>query len=251
MSEDEMQLIIDLHLRTERQGPGSKEETLRALEILNLNNQTELKVADIGSGCGSQTLVLAEALEGKITAVDLFDDFLSELNARAKSADLDSKIRTLQADMNSLPFKSESLDLIWSEGAIYSMGFHKGIKSWRPFLKEEGAIVLSEIVWLTDQRPLELEQYWLSQYSEMSSPDEKIKTMESEGYKVIDHFVLSANSWSKNYYAPLALTFPDFLADHKHSATAQAIVKEYETEIKTFERFKEFYSYGFFIARKA
>jgi hypothetical protein len=40
--------------------------------------------------------------------------------------------------MDDLPFKEEELDLIWSEGAIYNIGFEKGLREWRKYLKKMG-----------------------------------------------------------------------------------------------------------------
>jgi len=37
--------------------------------------------------------------------------------------------------MDDLPFQDEELDLIWSEGAIYNIGFERGLIEWRKFLK--------------------------------------------------------------------------------------------------------------------
>lgn len=42
----ELELIIDLHLQTDRQGPGSKEDTLRALEFVGLSNDLPWAIAD-------------------------------------------------------------------------------------------------------------------------------------------------------------------------------------------------------------
>lgn len=45
-------LMVDLHRDGARQGPGSDEETLRALELTRLDGTAELRVADIGCGSG-------------------------------------------------------------------------------------------------------------------------------------------------------------------------------------------------------
>jgi len=37
-------------------------------------------------------------------------------------------------NMENLPFQNEELDLIWSEGAIYNIGFERGLNKWRKFL---------------------------------------------------------------------------------------------------------------------
>ena len=55
----ELELIIDLHSNSSRQGPGSIKDTLKALDYINLPTNLPWKVADIGCGSGGQTLVLA------------------------------------------------------------------------------------------------------------------------------------------------------------------------------------------------
>ena len=55
-------LLVDLHRDGGRHGPGSDEETLRALELARLDRKAELQVADIGCGTGASTLTLADKL---------------------------------------------------------------------------------------------------------------------------------------------------------------------------------------------
>ena len=95
--------------------------------MTGLERQKDLKIVDIGCGTGGQTLTLAESLDGHITAVDLFPEFLEELEARAAKRDLKNRVSTHQASMEKPPFEKEEFDLIWSEGAIYLMGFEAGI----------------------------------------------------------------------------------------------------------------------------
>ena len=42
--------------------------------------------------------------------------------------------------MEHLPFGKEEFDLIWSEGAIYNIGFQRGLKEWREYIKPGGYI---------------------------------------------------------------------------------------------------------------
>jgi len=81
----ELELIIDLHKNSERQGPGSENDTLKALDLLNLPTDQNLKVADIGCGSGAQTIPLAKNINGQIIAVDLFPEFLNELNEKSQN----------------------------------------------------------------------------------------------------------------------------------------------------------------------
>lgn len=143
----ELELVIDLHRGQPRQGPGSPADTLRALSLLDLNPETPLRVADIGCGSGASTLTLAQHLSGHFTAVDLFSEFLEELEQQARQAGLEQRISTVRASMENLPFEEESFDLIWSEGAIYHLGFRAGVQQWARYLRPGGYLAVSEITW--------------------------------------------------------------------------------------------------------
>ena len=179
-------LMVDLHRDGTRQGPGSDEETLHALELTRLDRAARLQVADIGCGTGASTLALASRLpNARITAVDLFPEFLDILTERACAAGCSEQIETLAQSMDSLPFAAESLDLIWSEGAIYNMGFGTGIEAWRPFLRPGGVIAVSEITWLRPDPPEELRQHWNSEYPEIATASEKIKGVSNRAIKAM------------------------------------------------------------------
>ncbi len=86
-----------------------------------------------------------EHSKAKVTSVDLFPAFLERLAQKASEKELSDRISTLSASMDQLPFEEASFDIIWSEGAVYNMGFENGIQSWRKYLKPNGYLVLSEI----------------------------------------------------------------------------------------------------------
>ena len=71
--------------------------------------------------------------------------------------------------MDNLPFQNEELDLIWSEGAIYNIGFERGINEWNRFLKKDGFIAVTEASWFTPERPAEIEDFWLANYPEIDT----------------------------------------------------------------------------------
>lgn len=115
---ENLDLLIDLHIHNERQGPGSERTTRTALRQTGLIGHQGLKVADIGCGTGASTLVLAKDLDAKITAVDFLPNFLEALEQRADAKGLSERIETRAQSMDALTFEPESLDMIWSEGAI-------------------------------------------------------------------------------------------------------------------------------------
>ncbi len=127
-----LDLLIDLHLLNPRQGPGDDEQTALALRLSGVDTTAPLRVADIGCGTGAATLALARLLpQAQITAVDFLPPFLARLRQRSEAAGLAGRIRTLEASMDALPFADGQFDLLWSEGAIYNIGFENGIQRWR------------------------------------------------------------------------------------------------------------------------
>jgi SAM-dependent methyltransferase len=246
----ELELIIDLHKNSERQGPGSENDTLRALDLLNLPTEQNLKVADIGCGSGGQTISLAKNLNGQITAVDLFPEFLNELNGKSQKSGLTNKIVTLEKSMDNLPFIKGDFDLIWSEGAIYNIGFEKGLKKWKDYLKVGGYLAVSEITWITQSRPKEIEEFWKAAYAEVDTAANKIKQIENNGYSLVGYFYLSQDSWMETYYKPMQARFDDFLNRNNNSELAKKVVNDNQAEIDLYQKFKDYYSYGFYLARK-
>lgn len=243
-------MLIDFHKEAKRQGPGSTADTLKALDLIEISKNKKLKLADIGCGSGAQTITLAENIDGRITAVDLFPEFLRKLEVKAEVKGLKNKIKTLEKSMDNLDFEQEELDIIWSEGAIYIMGFEAGIKNWKKFLKPGGYLAVSEITWLTDKRPEKIEKYWNSEYPEIDTASNKFKVLEKNGFTPAGYFYLPQSSWLENYYKPIEARFSDFLKRHDHSEAAKKIVENEKKEIQIYKKYKEYLSYGFYIAKK-
>lgn len=246
----ELELIIDLHKNSERQGPGSDKDTLKALGFLNLPTDQKLKVADLGCGSGGQTIILAKNLNVQVTAVDLFPEFLDELNEKSQNLGLTDKIVTLEKSIDDLSFIKEEFDLIWAEGAIYNIGFENGIKIWKDFLKSGGYIAVSEITWITNSRPKEIEQFWTQEYPEINTASNKIKILENNNFTLEGYFYLSQQSWINEYYRPMEARFETFVKRHGNSELARKIVDDNQDEIDLYQKYKDYYSYGFYIARK-
>ena len=247
---EDYQLLIDLHKSASRQGPGGDAETEKALSLAMIDRAAPLKIADIGCGTGASTLLLARLLKAQITAVDLLRDFLEVLEGKAEKMGLSEKISTLCCSMDNLPFKDEQFDVIWSEGAIYNIGFERGAKDWNRYLKRGGLLVVSEITWITDSRPSELQKYWDEEYPEIDVASSKIRILEKNSYSPIGYFVLPEHCWLDNYYRPIQNSFKDFLNRNENNEEARAIVEAENREIKLYEKYKTHYSYGVYIARK-
>lgn len=247
---DSTELLIDLHLRQHRQGPGSDAATALAISLSGLGSGRGIKVADIGCGTGASTLALAGALDADITAVDLFTDFLDELQRRAEAAGVAARITCRAQSMDDLGFDDGFLDAIWSEGAIYNIGFDTGIRQWRRFLRPGGVLAVSELTWLTAAQPSELADHWNREYPEVATASVKIRQLEAAGYVPLGYFPLPNACWLDHYYRPLQASFAGFLERHAGNATAREIIDAEEAEIALYERYADYVSYGFYIARR-
>lgn len=121
----DVNLICEFFLNTERQGPGSPEVTLKALSFID-HLTDHSRIADLGCGTGGQTMTLARHTPGQITGLDFFLGFVERFNHNARVLNLQERVKGIVGSMDALPFEEEELDLIWSEGAIYNIGFERG-----------------------------------------------------------------------------------------------------------------------------
>ena len=247
---NDLQLLIDLHKRANRQGPGGDSETRKAMELAIPGASEPLKIADIGCGTGASTMLLAHELNAQVTAVDFLPEFIDVLKTRAESEGLINKINPVVGSMDDLPFDDEEYDVIWSEGAIYNMGFKKGVGDWRRYLKAGGFLIVSEITWTTGERPLELQNYWENEYSEIGTASSKISILENSGYTPVAYFTLPDHCWMNNYYLPMQNSFSGFLARNANSEEAKTMVEAEKKEISLYEEYKNYFSYGMYIAKK-
>lgn len=240
-------LICDYFSSIERQGPGNEEATLRALQLVGPLPQ-KAKIADLGCGTGTQTLTIAAHTDASIVGLDLFPQFIDRLNERCKKAGLEHQVTGIVGDMGALPFEEQSLDLIWSEGAIYNVGFQKGINLWKTYLKPGGWIAVTDATWLTEERPEEIEQFWLDAYPEIDTLPHKVKQLEEAGYRHIQTFILPQACWTDSFYQPQQEAQRVFLQRHPKNDTARMLVENQRHEAELYERYHDFYGYVFYVA---
>jgi len=247
--EFDLNLICEYYSNLERQGPGSPEVTIKALSFIdNLTNKSQ--IADIGCGTGGQTKVLAQHAPGNIRGLDLFPTFIDLFNSNARKLDLQEKVKGIVGNMNDLPFQNEELDLIWSEGAIYNIGFEHGLNEWQKFLKTGGYIAVSEASWFTDKRPKEIEEFWMNAYPGIDTIPNKVEQMQNAGYIPVATFILPENCWTEHFYEPQTVADELFLKKHTGNKAAEDFIANQRHEMQLYYRYKAFYGYVFYIGKK-
>ena len=226
-------------------GPGSDVCTREALKRLPPLPPSP-RVVDVGCGVGRQTLVLAETLRTRVLAVDLYPLYLEQLEREAHARNLSAFIEPRRADMGALDLPAGSVDLLWSEGAIYHLGFGPGLHRWRPLLAPSGLAAVTECSWLTGDRPAEAVRFWNEAYPIMGTVPENRATAEREGYEVLDTFTLPASAWW-DYYTPLLQRVERMrpTAD----ASLREVIQETEREIALYRDHGHSYGYVFYLLR--
>jgi SAM-dependent methyltransferase len=152
--------------------------------------------------------------------------------------------------MDNLPFGNEGFDLIWSEGAIYNIGFERGLNEWRKFLKPGGYIAVTEVSWLIDKRPAEIENFWNENYPEIDTIPNKVVQMQKAGYIPVAIFVLPEKCWTDNYYIPRQAASKVLLDKYTGNKTVEAFVESNRYEVDLYSKYRQYYGYVFYIGKK-
>ena len=229
-----------------RQGPGCAGATKHVFSLLP-PLPDDAKILDVGCGSGTQTRDLAGLTSGLITAVDNHQPFLDLLNARAREAGLQGRIRTVNASMDALPFEKGQFDLIWSEGAIFIVGFEQGLKLWKPFLKKGGYMVVSDADWFESNPPKELMDWWESEGYVPVPEDEMKERVKRAGLRLIATYRLPEAGWWDNYLVPLLARIAEFRKTHGSDPANTALLDSLEHEAEMYRKFKRYYGYTFFV----
>ncbi len=242
-------LICEYFSSLERQGPGSPEMTLKALSYIpNLHENS--KILDLGCGTGGQTMILAQNSPGKFLGIDLFKEFVNIFNANAMKLQLNHRVNAIVGAMDKLEFQTGEIDLIWSEGAIYNIGFERGLTYWSDFIKTGGHVSVTEAAWLTDSRPKEIEDFWKDAYPEIDTIENKVEIMQKAGFAPVAVFVLPEYCWVENFYTPQIEAQNLFMQNHEGNDAARMLVENEKYEAQLYAKYKEYYGYVFFVGKK-
>lgn len=243
------ELLCETHAGLERQGPGSPEMTAKALSFID-NLDTISKVLDLGCGTGGQTMVLAQNIAGSITGVDLFPEFIDVFNDKAKKLNLQDRMRGVVGSMEKLTFLKEKYDLIWSEGAIDSIGFEKGLAYWHCFLKENGCVAVTCPTWFTDVRPLELEKFWGNAGCRLNTIGYNIIAMQNAGYSLLAAITVPEKCWTDNYFVPREAAEKALREKYPDNKSVEDYIADCKYEVELYSKYKRYYGYVFYIGKK-
>ncbi len=223
-----------------RQGPGSEAGTLAALEALGPLPDSP-RVVELGCGSGSATLVLARALGVTPVAIDLRPAALEELSRRAEESGL--TVETRLADFSTPTEPPASVDLLWSEGAVYEVGFERTLAAWRPCLRLGAHAAVSECTWFTESPSDRMDQFWAAAYPDMAGEDVNRERARRAGYEVLEVRRLPSSDWW-DYYKVLEARLEMLEA---RDVVPPDLADEVRGEIEVYRAHGDEYGYAFYL----
>lgn len=228
-------------------GPGSEETTRKALALIPELPQ-EPRIVDLGCGTGRQTMTLLRHFRSPIVAVDVHQPFLDQLAIQARTEGLGDLLETRAASMEQLAEPEGSLDLVWSEGALYSVGVAQMLQRLFPLLRSGGVIAFSEGVWFGEDRPADAVAHW-QEYPDMTDEPGTQERIAAAGFRPYAHFRAPASDWHA-YYEPLKSRVAALRQEAKSWPALAEVLDGMAREIAVYEQHGDCYGYSFFFAVK-
>jgi ubiquinone/menaquinone biosynthesis C-methylase UbiE len=248
VNEDEgMRIFFEIHQDNPQEGPGDFASTRRAFSLLQ-DLPPLPHILDAGCGPGRQTFDLCRLTKGKIVAVDFHKPYVDALQRKSKALGLTQQITALQGDMANLQFQPQTFDVIWSEGAIYNIGFKAGLKMWKPLLKKGGYVAVTEVAWLSSDAPDKLKAFWDSEYPQIQDAAGNIANLRAAGYQPVANFTLPESAWW-DYYRAIEKRVKLMKETYKNNSAALEVLETETQEIDLYRKYSKYYGYVFFIAQ--
>ncbi len=241
-------IFFEIHKGILREGKGRNKYTKKAFQMIPpIKNP---KILDIGCGLGDPTILLAKLSSGKIIGIDTNQPYLDELEKKVKEENLSLNIKTLNCSMFNMDFPLENFDMIWSEGSIYIIGFENGLKQWNKYLKPGRFLVVHEMVWLKENPPHEIEDYWKKYYPDIKTVKQCLEIIPKCDYKLFGHFSLPEDAWWESYYQPLEELIKILKKKYNEDPKVLKILNKQQEEIDIYKKYKKWYGSAFFIMQK-
>jgi SAM-dependent methyltransferase len=152
--------------------------------------------------------------------------------------------------MEDIQFPENHFDIIWAEGSIFIIGFEKGLKEWKKYIKPNGYLAVHEMAWLKDNPPKEIWKYWQRVYPAITTIPNMLETIKRQGYKIIGHFSLPEDAWWDLYYTPLEKRLKKLEIKYKDNQKGLDLINAGYEEIDLFRKYYQWYGSVFYVMQK-
>jgi len=190
--------------------------TIKAFRMLP--HMDKPRILDIGCGSGISTLELARLSQGEVIGIDIDQPALDKFARKIKEAGLTDRVQAVNCSMFDMDFADESFNIIWSEGSIYAIGFERGLREWRRFLKPDGFMVV---------------------HDEQGNVREKLEQISNYGFELLGYFLLSKETWWAEYFAPLEQLISEFRRKYTDYPEVPEELHQAQRELDSFNKHPE------------
>ena len=233
-----------------RQGPGGRASAERALGMCPLPPRPA--VVDLGCGTGGQTLHLAELTSGAVVALDNHAPFIERLKTKVAERGLEGRVRPMVGDMANPGLPAGSFDLVWSEGALYSIGLENALRVAHGLLRPGGCLAFTNAVWLKADPPPEVKAAFDFDYPAIGPVEDSLAAIAGCGFSLIGRFTLPDRDWWDNFYTPMEERIEELRLKYAAAADAEAlaVLGQIAREPEMHRHYSDYYAYEFFVARR-
>jgi ubiquinone/menaquinone biosynthesis C-methylase UbiE len=131
--------------------PGGFELTKRTAELCELKKG--MKVLDVSSGRGTQSIYYAKTFGVEVTGLDISQEMIDTATKRAKEAGLSEQVKFVLGDSQNLPFFDNSFDVVINECAVgIPDNSQKVLDEMLRVVKQNGAVAIHESTWRKNLR---------------------------------------------------------------------------------------------------
>lgn len=244
---DPTAVFFEVHSHMPQEGPGLPQTTQRAFAMLT-DLSPQPRILDMACGPGRQTADLAQlatATGGNVVALERHWPFLEQTRERVPAVSL------VHGDMGTLCFAPHAFDVVWSEGAVYIIGFEDGLRLWRSLLKPGGYVAVTELSWLKPPAtaPDEVRSFWEEAYPSIGTVAENESRLARAGYELVGQFTLPEAAWWA-YYEPLQARITAVRRKYAANPAVAALLDEEEREISLYKQYADYFGYVFYIGQR-
>lgn len=243
------EIFFEVFENLPRQGPGNRNCAAKALGLCRELPKFPA-ILDLGCGIGGQTLHLAELTLGSIVAIDNHTPSIKRLQETIAKCGLSQRVSAIVGDMAHLEQPLESFDLIWSEGALYSIGLRNALSICYGFLHTGGYIAFTDAIWHKENPPPEIKASFDLDYPTMGLLDDDLAAIQDCGLELIGHFTLPDEAWWDDFYIPMETRIEKLRKKYANDVESLTILDQLAEEPDMHRRYSDFYAYEFFVARR-